>query len=571
MPKFYYIGTHREVAHHAAPLSSIGMKVAEPTEALRIAETGDICLFYNEFFSHFRTACEELNSRRCGTLYVIDGILEWRSLWDFPGHLACLWANRPVIGHKIACIGRAQARLLESWGNLGKCEIVGLPRLDHLIGRKPRVRQPDEPFRLLIMTAKSPSFNDEQRICILRGLCDLRDTLEQINSSADRPTIEPIWRITAGLAEEIGVENALRDTIGADLSTILESIDAVITSPSTSMLESMLQGVPVAILDYNNCPHYVPAAWTITARQHFDSVLRELQSPSPAKMLYQQTILHDNLECRTPATPRLLNLVTEMAGIAAECIQRKTPLVFPRRMLVDGQDGHHIPEEEFQLERLFPDHPVFSNMDRALLQISLGHANVELEHTKTQLTLTKDSLAKTVRELQLTQDSLMHSADELQATKNAVEHTVRELKLTRGSLTHTVRELELTRGSLTHTVRELELTRDSLTHTVRELELTRDSLTPTINELEATRIAYEQAISESANKSRAFAATHRELQQAKGDFEESQKEVIRIQTEAEQALLAFQSSTSLRIGLAITSPFRAIRRIWKNPTSRDLR
>ena len=42
---------------------------------------------------------------------------------------------QPVVGHKIACLGRSQARILESWGNVGKCEIVGAPRLDRLIGK----------------------------------------------------------------------------------------------------------------------------------------------------------------------------------------------------------------------------------------------------------------------------------------------------------------------------------------------------------------------------------------------------------------------------------------------------
>ena len=68
-------------------------------------------------------------------LIIADGILEYKNTWErpdtTPGSIF-----QPVLGHKIACIGRAQARVLESWGNLGKCEVVGLPRLDQLVQKK---------------------------------------------------------------------------------------------------------------------------------------------------------------------------------------------------------------------------------------------------------------------------------------------------------------------------------------------------------------------------------------------------------------------------------------------------
>ena len=43
---------------------------------------------------------------------------------------------KPLMGHKLACLGRAQARTVESWGGLGKCEIVGQPRFDEMMARE---------------------------------------------------------------------------------------------------------------------------------------------------------------------------------------------------------------------------------------------------------------------------------------------------------------------------------------------------------------------------------------------------------------------------------------------------
>jgi hypothetical protein len=204
--------------------------------------------------------------------------------------------------------------------------------------------------------------------------------------------------VTAGLAEEIGVPNHLRDTTGNDLASVLEQVDAVITTPSTSMLESMLQGLPVAMLDYHNCPHYVPAAWSITSCCHIDQILPDLISPPPAKMLHQQTILHDALECHSPATPRLVELVTQMLRQTQQCLENGIPVKFSDRILADPQGGHHMPESSFDMRELYPHHPVFSNLDRIALQTEVGDGLLELH-----------KLQKEYEELQLSKDVLHRS------------------------------------------------------------------------------------------------------------------------------------------------------------------
>ena len=340
----------------------------------------DLCIVSDEYYWHNTLTMLDLARHGVPTLHIADGVVEWRNTWENPRSQTAdqgMPLFQPVLAHKIACISRSQTRILESWGNLGKCEVVGVPRFDSLLGRQPRARSLQGPFRLLIMTAKTPGFTPAQIDRVSQSLCDLRAALAA--PVFDQPRIEPVWRVTGGLADEIGIPNTLRDTTGADLAEVLPTVDAVITTPSTSMLEGMLQGVPVALLDYNNCPHYVPAAWRITAREHLLEVLRELLAPPATKMLYQQTILHDNLECHSPATPRMVQLVEAMVRRGQDCRARGEPLSFPRRMLPDKQDGHHLPEADFDLARLYPDHPVFGNMDRTRLQVELGHLRVAFQ------------------------------------------------------------------------------------------------------------------------------------------------------------------------------------------------
>ena len=111
--------------------------------------------------THMHYRWEELSalrklteSNRVPVLVLADGVLEYRNTWEHPGiPQGCIF--QPVCGHKLACVGRGQARVIESWGNPGRCEVVGMPRLDHLsTNAAPPVRT-EGPFRLLIATALS--------------------------------------------------------------------------------------------------------------------------------------------------------------------------------------------------------------------------------------------------------------------------------------------------------------------------------------------------------------------------------------------------------------------------------
>ena len=220
------------------------------------------------------------------------------------------------------------------------------------------------------MTARTPGFTDEQRALTCRSIRDMKFWLSHNPCIGDTP-IEPVWRLTDGLDQEIRVTNSLTDVSGRDLADVLNRVDAVLTTASTAMLEAMLLGLPVALLDYHGCPQFVPAAWTISAPRHLDQILPELINPAPAKMLFQDTVLHDSLECLTPAAPRMVQLVEAMLRIGYQCRQAKQPVAFPSRILQDDQAGHHMLEKRFNMRQLYPDQPAFSENDSTVLQVEL--------------------------------------------------------------------------------------------------------------------------------------------------------------------------------------------------------
>jgi hypothetical protein len=307
----------------------------------------DLILVTSEWPPHIGTTLVEYARAGIPVLQIAEGIVEWRQIWENAGMWDSAPMYQPILSHKIACLGRAQARVLESWGNIGKCEVTGSPRFDSLIGRSPRHRPEGDPCRVLICTATTLGFSARQRSVLGNGLKKLKAQLEA-NWGAE---IEPVWRVGPDIEAGLGVVN---DRNHRALADALAHVDAVITTPSTVLLEGMLHGLPVAALDFTNSPQYVRTAWTITAPGHIDPVLEGLVKPSPTRKLFQDFVLHDELECHTEATSRVTELALGMIEIGRRCRADGKALDFPSTMLRDPRLGHHLPDPGYDLEALYP-------------------------------------------------------------------------------------------------------------------------------------------------------------------------------------------------------------------------
>jgi hypothetical protein len=159
---------------------------------------------------------------------------------------------------------------------------------------------------------------------------------------------------------------------GRELAEFLQNVDAVITTPSTAMLEAMLLGLPVAVLDYCNCPHYVQAAWRITAPEHITSTVAELLDPPAPKMLFQETALHDSLECATPARPRLLALASGMIAEGKKQRAAAQPLQLSPQIVEPNPRARAV-ENRFQPALLYPDQSEFQENNLPALQVEVAH------------------------------------------------------------------------------------------------------------------------------------------------------------------------------------------------------
>lgn len=341
--------------------------------------------------THMHYRWEEVNALRrvydqgrIPILILADGILEYRNIWEHP-ELADGCIFQPIVGHKLACIGQGQTRTVESWGNVGKCESIGLPRLDQLADQPPPAIAKSGNFRILIATANTPAFTQQQRASVVESLEHIRNRLTA-NSKVNGRDVDVTWRLTDGLAEEIGVAATEDSTELPPLSEVIDQVDAVITTPSTLFLESILKKRPTAILDFHNTPHYVHSAWMINAPKHFNDIIRELENPPAAKMLFQESELHFQLHCQGSAKDRLLELMQVMITEGELARQEDRDICLPFRVIpAPKQNFAHVPVG-FDLKTQYPENPVFQNENIKQLQLELNLAIKRLGSLPAEIT-----------------------------------------------------------------------------------------------------------------------------------------------------------------------------------------
>ena len=357
-------GHVRPVEEHFGEAAAFVYDEAWDAAAL-VAARPDLVLCVNDFAFDVAVCLDAARQARIPSLVLQDGILEWRCQYENPlfGAGGGPAQHQPVLADKIACLGPASARFLASWGNGGSVEVTGMPKLDAIGGRT--FTPPRRPGRrLLVMTAKKPWYDDGQRAVIERSLADLKAHL------ATRPDLDVVWRLTRGVAETLGVVNRLKELETAELASVLEEVDAVVTTPSTTILEGMLAGRPVAVLDYHNVPRFVASAWTISAADHIPRVIPELIEPPAARLLYQRECLRDSLWHEGSAAGRVAALIDAMARRGRQCREGDAGLRLPPNIL--GQvdlpvDSGSLPP----LSDLYPGQAAFQLRDVQALQARL--------------------------------------------------------------------------------------------------------------------------------------------------------------------------------------------------------
>jgi len=338
----------------------------------------DIALCVNEFRLCIADCLHAAQSRQIPTLLLQDGILDWRCQYENPLFAASGGPpqHQPILADKIACIGHQSARILRSWSNTGKVHVTGMPRLDHLLSRSKVPRQKPG-NRVLVATAKNPGFTPEQRETTIRSLLDVAAELNK------RPHLGAAWRISPELARQLDITNRFSEFSSRDFASTLEQSDALITTPSTSMLEAMVLDRPVAALDYHNVPQFVPTVWRISAPEQIANVLDDMLGCPENKIHYQSCLLHDCLACDGPAAARVAQLIRQMADGSKQDSASGQATEFSNGS--QDQEDHCFTKRPLDLSAFYPDQAIFRLQDIAVLQAHLARLRKENERLQNQL------------------------------------------------------------------------------------------------------------------------------------------------------------------------------------------
>lgn len=300
------------------------------------------------------------------SLHFLDGVLEWRNLFENPAYDYPTIPSPPLhaitCASKLACIGPSQARQLESMGHFGKCEVVGAPRLGAYSPQTPGEPRSDRKPRLLISTARTPTFNDDQERLALAGFAQCRDEIARF------PNLETEWRIPAKWAEILGVETTQTNTDGDEFKQSLERATLFASTPSTTVLEAMMRGLPTAIIDPFRRPKLLQAAWLVCGPGDLSAALPEMIQFPALMRRHQAFVLADQLH--HDPIGRATNLMRSMIEAGRAARASRQPLSLPARIL--PLNGEPQPSVAEPVERLFPDYRPFERRSNEALAIEVA-------------------------------------------------------------------------------------------------------------------------------------------------------------------------------------------------------
>ena len=234
------------------------------------------------------------------SLLLMDGIVEYRNTFVNPrvgeGFL------RPAPAGAVACAGEGDRARLETFGN--RAFATGLPRLAPITAMPP-----PGGASVLVATARTPAFNEEEWGLLVDALEQVRDWLCELGVAAR-------WRLTGGLDGRLGVTNEAGTLRGA-----LAGSSAVITTPSTLLVESMLAGRATALLHPFATPRWQEAAWVLDGGP-VEATLRDLVGADSERMARQGELLAALHQGERPAAEALADLCLDL-------VEREEPLTAP--------------------------------------------------------------------------------------------------------------------------------------------------------------------------------------------------------------------------------------------------
>lgn len=452
---------HRDLFGAAFDLLGIHPEAGGNRPADEVLSTKpDLILLSREWSYDWRLCAAAARRARIPVVYVMDGVLEWSYVWNNLSYVRGEGTVlQPLFASDLCVIGQHPARILAGLGLAPRIHIVGLPRCESL-ERTRVVRTHDRP-RVVISTARTSGHNVEHRLQVFRALRDLQAWFSR-NRCA-----EPVWRIAPELAEELGVLAHSQGTF----PDLLREADALVSFPSTCVLEGMLLGLPVAQIEYRPVPLYVSSAWEIRSGEQIPVVLHQLLYPAPERLAYQDACLSDELEPGS-ASQRL-------AAVIRAALVRPDPYAStatPPLSRVRGRLDYHQVHTELSAFALAPE---------SLLAYELDAAFAVQKRLRQERDVLRRQL-ESAQSLTASQAQAIESAQNLTASQ---AHAIESAQNLSSSQAQTIADLDCLARERQATIEQLDKLARERQDTINRLDglLRKDAAPPSASSAPGTR------------------------------------------------------------------------------------
>lgn len=279
----------------------------------------DILLTVSDWRADIARVLLDAKRMQIPTLLFQDGTLDWIIQYDGDKYGGSGGATHfhPILTDKIAAIGHQSARLIASWNDKSRVEVVGFPILQEEIESAKKNRcvkntVHKEIYTVLVTSTRQGWFCEKQKRSFVEALRDLKAYFES------QDNVKVIWRLARNLAKLVNVENEMSLKESKELVPLLNNADIVISAQSTVVVEAMLHRKPVAIIDYLNAPQFYGTSWLINTKDQIQPTVESMLRAESNRMLYQDYQLQDILYMESCSIKRAGLLIKEMVQFRRE-------------------------------------------------------------------------------------------------------------------------------------------------------------------------------------------------------------------------------------------------------------
>jgi hypothetical protein len=285
---------HAQVIVDLFPKSSVIDSIWREEIIIKIRP--DILVTFDEHYCELALCVIKAKNLGIPTVLVRDGIIESRML----KHESCDQYKRNLedvfLSDLVLCLGKNDKAIIDSWGNFGKSIDLGSPRIDAIVEKYGYLnKQTNETIKckktkLLVLSAKKPYFNELERNITIESFKSLISELKHFED------VEVMWRISPDLAKDLKVHgNSFSDFSGKSLHSIISNVDMVITTPSTSIIEAMMFGVPVGVIDFHLEKQLYKAVWRFSDSSAIKPIITQMMNPSIEQVQLQNKYLLEQI------------------------------------------------------------------------------------------------------------------------------------------------------------------------------------------------------------------------------------------------------------------------------------